>query len=77
MYSDIFEDYFCSSTPCYYVIFPAINYGGYFEKYNVEVNLRKNGVTSRKPKSRYSSLKPEKFIIRICHILRAGNIRLI
>ena len=36
-YSDLVETYCCSATPCYYVIFPAINYEGYFEKYDVEV----------------------------------------
>ena len=36
-YSDLVETYCCSATPCYYVIFPAINYEGYFEKWDVEV----------------------------------------
>ena len=36
-YSDLVETYCCSATPCYYVVFPAINYEGYFEKYDVEV----------------------------------------
>lgn len=37
-YSDLITTYCCSATPCYYVIFPAIGYEGYFGKYYVEVN---------------------------------------
>jgi len=36
-YSDLVETYCCSATPCYYVVFPAIEYEGYFKKYDVEV----------------------------------------
>lgn len=36
-YSDLVETYCCSATPCYYVVFPAIGYEGYFSKYDVEV----------------------------------------
>jgi len=31
-YSDLVPTFCCSATPCYYVIFPAIGYEGYFEK---------------------------------------------
>lgn len=36
-YSDLVTTYCCSSTPCYYVVFPAIGYEGYFQEYDVEV----------------------------------------
>jgi len=34
-YSDLVEIYCCSATPCYYVVFPAIEYEGYFAKNDV------------------------------------------
>jgi len=40
-YSDLIPTYCCSATPCYYVVFPAIGYEGYFEKWDVEVKRRK------------------------------------
>ena len=40
-YSDLIETYCCSATPCYYVVFPAIEYEGYFKKYDVEVKKTK------------------------------------
>ena len=36
-YSDLAETYCCSATACYYVVFPAIGYEGYFSKYDVDV----------------------------------------
>lgn len=36
-YSDLLTTFCCSATPCYFVVFPAIGYEGYFEKYDVEV----------------------------------------
>ncbi|GAH43876.1 unnamed protein product [marine sediment metagenome] len=39
-YSDLAQTYCCSSTPCYYVIFPEIGYEGYFAKYDVEVKRK-------------------------------------
>lgn len=39
-YSDLVQTYCCSSTPCYYVIFPGIGYEGYFAKYDVEVKRK-------------------------------------
>lgn len=36
-YSDLIVTYCCSATPCYFVVFPAIGYEGYFQKYEVEV----------------------------------------
>lgn len=36
-YSDLIVTYCCSATPCYYVVFPAIEYEGYFEKWDVDV----------------------------------------
>ena len=35
--SDLVTTYCCSSTPCYYVVFPAIGYEGYFQESDVEV----------------------------------------
>lgn len=35
-YSDLVVTYCCSATPCYFVIFPAIGYEGYFEISNVK-----------------------------------------
>lgn len=40
-YSELVTTYCCSATPCYYVIFPAINYEGYFEKWDVGVKKGK------------------------------------
>ena len=37
-YSDLVETYCCSPTPTYYVVFPAIDYEGYFNKSDVQVN---------------------------------------
>jgi hypothetical protein len=39
-YSDLIPTYCCSATSCYYVIFPAINYEGYFERWDVEAKRR-------------------------------------
>ncbi len=36
-YSDLVTTYCCSSQPCYYVVFPAIEYEGYFGRYDVKV----------------------------------------
>jgi len=36
-YSDLIETFCCSATPCYFVVFPAIGYEGYFEKGDVTV----------------------------------------
>jgi hypothetical protein len=36
-YSDLVETYCCSSTPAYYVVFPAIGYEGYFNKWDVRI----------------------------------------
>lgn len=36
--SDLVTTYCCSATPCYYVVFPAIEYEGYFQTYDVEAN---------------------------------------
>jgi hypothetical protein len=42
--SDLIPTYCCSATPCYYVVFPATGYEGYFEKWDVKVKKRdKNG----------------------------------
>ena len=41
-YSDLVETYCCSSTSCYYVVFPAIGYEGYFHKRDVEVKKKKD-----------------------------------
>ena len=40
-YSDLVETYCCSATPCYYVVFPTIEYEGYFSMYDVEVKKTK------------------------------------
>jgi hypothetical protein len=42
-FSDLVETYCCSATSCYYVEFPALGYGGYFQKADVKVGRRKNG----------------------------------
>jgi hypothetical protein len=39
-YSDLVETYCCSATSCYYVVFPAIGYEGYFQKADVEIKRR-------------------------------------
>lgn len=36
-YSDLIPTYCCSAEACYYVVFPAIGYEGYFRKWDVEV----------------------------------------
>jgi len=36
-YSDLVTTYCCSATPCYFIIFPAIGYEGYFEKKDVRL----------------------------------------
>ena len=35
--SDLVTTYCCSATPCYYVVFPAMGYEGYFQESDVEV----------------------------------------
>jgi len=35
-FSDLVATYCCSATPCYFVVFPAIGYEGYFCKYDIE-----------------------------------------
>lgn len=39
-YSDLVPTYSCSATPCYYVVFPAIGYEGYFNKSDVDVEKK-------------------------------------
>jgi hypothetical protein len=34
-YSDLVTTYCCSATPCYFVVFSAIGYEGYFEAKDV------------------------------------------
>lgn len=41
-FSDLVETYCCSAASCYYVEFPALGYGGYFHKADVEMRRRKN-----------------------------------
>ena len=41
-YSDLVETYCCSATPCYYVDFPALGYGGYFQTGDVEIRRREH-----------------------------------
>jgi len=36
-FSDLVTTYCCSATPCYFVVFSAIGYEGYFQTYDVEV----------------------------------------
>lgn len=38
-YSDLVVTYCCSATPCYFVVFPAIGYEGYFEKGDIILHL--------------------------------------
>jgi hypothetical protein len=38
-YSDLIVTYCCSTTPCYFVVFPAIGYEGYFEKDDVIIKM--------------------------------------
>ena len=38
-FSDLVTTYCCSATPCYFVVFPAIGYEGYFGKYDVEMRF--------------------------------------
>ena len=40
-YSDLVPTFCCSSQACYYVVFPALGYEGYFGKFDVEV--KENG----------------------------------
>jgi len=40
-YSDLVETYCCSSTSCYYVVFPATGYEGYFHKWDIELREEK------------------------------------
>ncbi len=40
--SDLVETYCCSATPCYYVDFPALGYGGYFQTADVEIRRREH-----------------------------------
>jgi hypothetical protein len=46
-FSNLIPTYCCSATSCYYVEFPALGYGGYFQKSDVEVK-RKNENESRR-----------------------------
>jgi len=41
-YSDLVETYCCSATSCYYVVFPAIEYEGYFNKWDVDVKEKRD-----------------------------------
>jgi len=41
-FSDLIVTYCCSATPCYFVVFPAIEYEGYFERKDVK-RKDKNG----------------------------------
>ena len=50
-YSDLIPTYCCSATPCYYVIFPAIGYEGYFNKYDVDVKKKGDSKCTKKLKS--------------------------
>jgi len=52
-YSDLIPTYCCSATPCYYVVFPALGYEGYFSKYDVDVK-KKKGDSKCTKKSRIS-----------------------
>jgi len=36
-FSDLVTTFCCSATPCYFVVFPAIGYEGYFQESDVEV----------------------------------------
>ena len=36
-YSDLVMTYCCSATPCYFVVFPAIEYEGYFAESDVKL----------------------------------------
>ena len=40
-YSDLVETYCCSTTSCYYVVFPGIGYEGYFNKWDVDVKEKR------------------------------------
>jgi hypothetical protein len=44
-YSDLVPTYCCSSQASYYVVFPSIEYEGYFLKWDVQVK-RKGGGSS-------------------------------
>ena len=47
-FSDLVETYCCSATSCYYVEFPALDYGGYFQKADIEVRRWKNGKANQR-----------------------------
>jgi hypothetical protein len=36
-HSDLVTTYCCSATPCYFVVFPGIEYEGYFDNSKVEI----------------------------------------
>ena len=40
-FSNLVPTYCCSSEACYYVVFPAIGYEGYFSKWDVEVKEKR------------------------------------
>ena len=40
-YSDLVPTYCCSASPCYYIEFPALSYGGYFACSDVRIVRRK------------------------------------
>jgi hypothetical protein len=44
-YSDLVTTYCCSSKPCYYVVFPELEYEGYFGKNDIDVT-KKGGDSS-------------------------------
>ena len=39
-FSDLVVTFCCSATPCYYVVFPAMGYEGYFQESDVEVKAQ-------------------------------------
>ncbi len=42
-YSDLVETYCCTAIPSYYVVFPAIEYEGYFNKNDVQIKKKGGG----------------------------------
>lgn len=44
-YSDLVPTYCCSPIPCYYIMFPGIDYEGYFATSDVQV--KEKGVDPR------------------------------
>ena len=38
-FSDLVVTYCCSATPCYFVVFPAIGYKGYFEEKDINIKI--------------------------------------